>query len=143
MSKLENTENIQFFRHDSTDKCVEKKRSVSKGKGLSVMQVNGLLHSNLKKAYGKAVNISQPSDFNRTTFIRRPGYWWYCIFMIYSNINYDEPKTIPQTIPLKSHLSSISSYIKHIIIHNQTKDILGTISDDGELHLYEFNKNMP
>lgn len=37
------------------------------------MQINGLLHTNLKKAYGKtAVNITQPENFNRTTIINRP-----------------------------------------------------------------------
>ena len=46
---------------------------MSKGKGLSVMQVNTLLYSSTKKGLGKAVNINHPADFNKTAFIRRPG----------------------------------------------------------------------
>ena len=57
----------------STPNRSDKKRSLSKGKGLSVMQTHhNCFTSNIRHWKApKAVNITQPIEFNRTALIRR------------------------------------------------------------------------
>ncbi len=49
------------------------KRSLSKGKGLTLIQINNTLNTSTMghNKVPRAVNICSPMEFNRTTFVRR------------------------------------------------------------------------
>lgn len=64
---------LGMLRESTPNRPDNNRRSLSKGKGLSVMQVHhNCFTSNVRNWKApKAVNISQPIEFNRTTIIRR------------------------------------------------------------------------
>lgn len=68
------SQNSPSLRRPDSQENIRDRKSASKGKGLSLLQLNNCHNLYGRKNYGKAVHIKEPIEFNQTAFIRRPGF---------------------------------------------------------------------